>query len=57
MAIKISGTTVIDNSRNICNAVDGHFSGTVCATNFIGDGSGLTNVSTDPKVFFISARR
>jgi hypothetical protein len=68
MAIKISGTTVIDNSRNICNAVNGNFSGdlfarngsftgNVCATCFVGNGSGLTNMPTDPKVFFISARR
>jgi hypothetical protein len=29
MAIQISGTTVIDNSKNITNAVGGTFSGTV----------------------------
>lgn len=39
MAIKIQGTTVIDDSRNITNAV------TVTATSFIGDGSQLTGVS------------
>ena len=38
MAIKISGTTVIDNSQNITNA------GTVTATSFTGDGSQLTNL-------------
>jgi len=37
MAIKISGTTVIDDSRNICNVQ------AVCATCFVGDGSGITN--------------
>lgn len=37
MAIKISGTTVIDDSQNLCNA------GTITANNFIGDGSQLTN--------------
>ena len=38
MAIKISGTTVIDNSQNITNA------GIVTATSFTGDGSQLTNL-------------
>ena len=38
MAIKISGTTVIDNSRNGTNL------GIVTATSFVGDGSGLTNL-------------
>jgi hypothetical protein len=57
MAIQISGTTVIDNSRNICNAVNGTFSGNVCANCFIGNGIGLSNVGTDPKIFFISARK
>ena len=36
--IKISGTTVIDNSRNGTNL------GIVTATSFVGDGSGLTNL-------------
>ena len=36
MAIKISGTTVIDDSRNIQNV------GVITATAFVGDGSGLT---------------
>jgi len=34
MAIQISGTTVIDNSRNIVNAVNGTFSGSVTASSF-----------------------
>jgi len=39
MAIKISGNTVIDDSRNFCNI------GTATATCFVGDGSGLTGIS------------
>jgi hypothetical protein len=38
MAIKISGSTIIDDSRNIVNA------GVITATSFVGDGSGLTGV-------------
>jgi hypothetical protein len=38
MAIKISGSTIIDDSRNIVNA------GVITATSFFGDGSGLTGV-------------
>jgi len=38
MAIKISGSTIIDDDRNIVNA------GVVTATLFSGDGSGLTGV-------------
>jgi len=38
MAIKISGSTIIDDSRNIVNA------GIVTATSFSGNGSGLTGV-------------
>jgi len=38
MAIKISGSTIIDDSRNIVNA------GIVTASSFVGDGSGLTGV-------------
>ena len=38
MAIKISGSTIIDDSRNIVNA------GVVTATSFDGDGSALTGV-------------
>lgn len=42
MAIKIGGTTVIDNNRDICNV------GNICATAFYGDASSLTNLpSTD----------
>ena len=40
MAIKISGNTVIDDSRNLTNI------GTITANNFIGDGSQLTNIET-----------
>ena len=38
MAIKISGTTVIDNSRNGTNL------GIVTATSFIGNGANLTGL-------------
>jgi len=38
MAIKISGTEVIDNSRSIVNARDGIFSGFVSASSFGGSG-------------------
>ena len=38
MAIKISGSTIIDDSRNIVNA------GIVTASSFSGDGSNLTGV-------------
>ena len=40
MAIKISGSTIIDDSRNIVNA------GVVTATSFDGDGSSLSNIIT-----------
>jgi hypothetical protein len=39
MAIKISGSTIIDDSRNIVNA------GVVTATAFSGDGSNLSGIS------------
>ena len=38
MAIKISGNTVIDNSRNFVSA------NIITANNFVGDGSGLTGL-------------
>lgn len=41
MAIQISGTTVIDNTRNIINAQNGNFTGIVTATQFIGNGIDL----------------
>ena len=45
MAIQISGTTVIDNSRNITNTVSVSASSSVTANEFYGDGSNLTGVS------------
>ena len=42
MAIKVNGTTVIDDSRNISNV------GTITATSFSGNGSALTGISTTP---------
>jgi len=40
MAIKVNGTTVIDDSRNISNV------GTVTATSFSGNGSALTGIDS-----------
>jgi hypothetical protein len=40
MAIKISGSTIIDDSRNIVNA------GIITATSFVGNGSGLTGAGS-----------
>jgi len=40
MAIKVSGTTVIDDSRNIQNV------GIITATLFVGDGSGLSGAGS-----------
>lgn len=50
MAIKISGTTIIDDSRNISNAgivtaSAVNTTGIVTASSFVGDGSGLTGLS------------
>ena len=42
MAIQVSGTEVISNARNISNV------GTVTATSFVGDGAGLTGLSSAP---------
>ena len=44
MAIKISGTTVIDNSRNGTNL------GIVTATSFVGDGTNLTGVASTENI-------
>jgi hypothetical protein len=41
MAIQISGTTVIDNTRNLVNTQNGNFAGIVTATQFIGNGIDL----------------
>jgi len=49
MAIKVGGTTVVDDSRNICSVVTANAT-TVCAVNvcatgaFYGSGAGLTNL-------------
>jgi len=48
MAIKISGTTVIDDSRNITNVVA---VGDTSTTTFLGDGSGLTGVQAGSASF------
>ena len=44
MAIKVQGTTVIDDSRNLKNSVNLNATGNVYANTFIGDGSQLTNL-------------
>ena len=44
MAIKVSGTTVIDDSRNLQNTVNVNATGNAYANTFIGDGSQLTNL-------------
>lgn len=45
MAIKIGGITVIDDSRNLCNAANVNAT-SICATNFYGSGAGLTGLAT-----------
>ena len=49
MAIKLSGSTIIDDSRNIVNA------GIVTATSFSGDGSELKSVSGTTLATYASA--
>ena len=44
MAIKVQGTTIIDDSRNIVNGIGASFTGIVTASSFSGSGSGLTGV-------------
>ena len=46
MAIKVSGTTVIDDARNANNIINVTASGTVTAGSFSGDGSNLTNAGS-----------
>lgn len=41
MAIKISGTSVIDDSRNIINIVGANVAGIVTASAFVDDGTNL----------------
>jgi hypothetical protein len=49
MAIKVQGTTIIDDSRNIVNGIGASFTGIVTAAtfsgSFSGDGSGITGVA------------
>jgi len=45
MAIQISGTTVIDNSRNVTNTVNVSASSSVTANTYYGDGSNLTDIT------------
>jgi len=44
MAIKVSGTTVVDDSRNLQNLVNLNTSGNVYANTFVGDADQLTNL-------------
>jgi hypothetical protein len=44
MAIKVQGTTVIDNSRNLQNIINVNSTGNAYANSFIGDGSLLSNL-------------
>ena len=44
MAIKVSGTTVIDDSRNLQNTINVNATGNVYANTFFGDGSNLSGV-------------
>ncbi len=46
MAIKISGNTVIDDSRNATNLVSVSAASSVTAASFYGDGSNLSGVAT-----------
>ena len=46
MAIKVSGTTVVDDARNANNLINVTASGTVTAGSFSGDGSNLTNAGS-----------
>ena len=45
MAIQISGTTVIDNSRNVTNTVNVSASSSVTANTYYGDGSNMTGIT------------
>jgi hypothetical protein len=54
MSIKIKGTDVIDDNKNIVNVVDISSSNQISAVVFAGDGSQLTGVTDLGKSFFIS---
>jgi len=44
MAIKVGGTTVVDDSRNICSVITVNAT-TVCATTLKGEGANITGIS------------
>ncbi len=46
MAIKVGGTTVIDDNRCLCNIQNACITGTVTAACLVGNGSGLTDIET-----------
>ena len=54
MSIKIQGTVVIDDTKNIVNVTDITSSNNVSAATFAGDGSKLTGVMDPGKSFFLS---
>jgi hypothetical protein len=47
MAIKISNSTIIDDSRNIIGAGQANFTGIVTASSYSGSGSNLTGIVTN----------
>jgi len=53
MAIKISGDTVISDATDVLNVRNGDFSGIVTATSYVGDGSNLSNVSSNTRAYFL----
>ena len=53
MAIKISGSTVISDTKDVLNVRNGNYTGIVTASSYVGDGSTLSNVATDTKAFFL----
>lgn len=50
MAIKVSGTTVIDDDKKIINITDVTASNTITANTFIGDASKMTGLF--PKMYY-----
>jgi hypothetical protein len=54
MSIKIKGTDVIDDDKNIVNVVDITSSNLISAVAYAGDGSALTGVTDLGKSLFIA---
>ena len=55
MAIKVSDTTVIDDSRNASNLVSVSAASSVTALSFYGDGSNLSGIAVST-TFLVSGR-